>query len=158
MGTPWNIAAVEAYADDYPGLDSYQASLVEVEADRSLPGTIVLSHMQSDDVVAGAMVRPSFLTENCFDLSWVFVAKRHRGNGYGYRIISAAIAKIETDLLGGERGSILISVLDHNVPLYEKFGFVLGARLHDGVTMVRIANPSGPLPKSCSVHACARNS
>ena len=155
MDDDWNVAAVEAYADDYPGAASFHAALVEIEADRSLPRTIILSRMEHNRVIAGAMIHPSFLTENCYDLSWVFVAKAYRGNGYGSAIIDEAIAKIESELLGGERGSIIISVLDRNVSLYEKFGFVLGARLHDGVTMVRIANSGGPFPKSASVYARA---
>lgn len=151
----WNITAVLAYVDDYPGCAALRASLREVRSDRASPGTELLAHFSNGRVVAGAMFRPSFLLENCYDVSWVFVEKAHRGLGIGAHIMRQVIERIDVHLLRGERGSILIQVLDHNVPFYEKFGFLPGARLHDGLTMVRIANPMGPVPASSSKHVAA---
>jgi GNAT superfamily N-acetyltransferase len=150
MTDSWSIAAALAYTDDYPGCSALRASLHAAKTDRALPDTILLSEERERRVVAGALIRPSLLLENCFDLSWVFVAKKYRGQGIGTKIVLRAINMIEVGILNGERGSILIQVLDHNIPFYERFGFITGARLHDGLTMVRIANPHGSVPDSVS--------
>ncbi len=137
----WASLAAKAFAPDYPGW-THENAVSEAFDDMALRDAVVFGAFEGSHLVAGSLIRPSCLSECAYELSWVFALQEYRGLGIGRKVIEAALDAAQHDL-DGAIGSIILCCPPHNVPLYEKFGFVKGAPIHDGFCMVKIANSGG---------------